>query len=379
MLSAGSTLGTASLTANRTHSLALPRLALWAIMGAKLLAAWGVMWDIQWHVRIGRDSFWIPPHTMTYAGVSLVVMLSFGMLAWYTAVGADGRGIVRVLGIRGTRGFQLAAWGVAITVLAAPIDDLWHRLFGLDVTLWSPPHLMGFLGGQVNSAACLVIAREVYPERPALRRAAMILSGALLASSLGTVAQPAFLLAYQHGGVAFHAPAILTTLLVAPALVVVAALSRLRSAPVLASLVIVALVLAGQSIARVGFDRLQPVSVIDEEIAKDPTSPIAVTTAIARKNRDEPGQRGLAPVIVGVVAAAAMAAIDARRRPVAASLAYGGVLFTLLWQMLARAPAFAPMAPGAGATLAGLALLVAAAAAAGLGGRALARALGDDR
>src|SRR5262245_23372290 len=101
MLSAGSTLETASRTGNRTHSLAIPRLALWAILGAKLLAAWGVMWDIQWHVRIGRDSFWIPPHTMTYAGVSLVVMLSFGMLDWYTALGAEGRGIVRVLGIRG--------------------------------------------------------------------------------------------------------------------------------------------------------------------------------------------------------------------------------------------------------------------------------------
>ena len=36
---------------------------------------------------------------------------------------------------------HLAWWGILITILAAPIDDLWHRLFGLDVTLRSPPHL----------------------------------------------------------------------------------------------------------------------------------------------------------------------------------------------------------------------------------------------
>ena len=51
-----------------------------------------------------------------------------------------------------------------LTVLAAPIDDLWHRLFGIDVTLWSPPHLLGILGGVVNSWGCLLIAREIYPE-----------------------------------------------------------------------------------------------------------------------------------------------------------------------------------------------------------------------
>jgi len=35
------------------------------------------------------------------------------------------------------------------------IDDLGHRLFGPDITLWSPPHLLGLLGAQVNTlAAC---------------------------------------------------------------------------------------------------------------------------------------------------------------------------------------------------------------------------------
>src|SRR5207249_12226353 len=86
-------------------SLAWRRAALWGLLGAKVVSSWGVQWDIQWHTVIGRDSFWIPPHVMTYAGVVVMVMLSFGVLAGMTLRpswrGAD---VVRVLGLAGTRG-----------------------------------------------------------------------------------------------------------------------------------------------------------------------------------------------------------------------------------------------------------------------------------
>ncbi len=66
-------------TTTRIESLGLYRVALWVLLGANLLAGWGVQWDIQWHVRIGRDSFWIPPHVMTYSGVTLIGLASFGV------------------------------------------------------------------------------------------------------------------------------------------------------------------------------------------------------------------------------------------------------------------------------------------------------------
>ena len=75
-------------------------------------------------------------------------------------------------GIPSTRGFLLAGLGLVLVVLAAPIDDLWHRLFGLDVTLWSPPHLLALLGSAVSTLGCLLIAVEVYPVRSWTRRAA---------------------------------------------------------------------------------------------------------------------------------------------------------------------------------------------------------------
>src|SRR5438552_11053181 len=127
---------------------AVSRSGFWTLIAAHVWAGWGTQWDIQWHLRIGRDSFWIAPHVMTYSGVTAMVLASFGMLAWTSwraRRGARDGGTVRAAGLTGTRGWHFAAWSIALTVLAASIDDLSHRLFGLHVTLLSPPHLLGLL------------------------------------------------------------------------------------------------------------------------------------------------------------------------------------------------------------------------------------------
>jgi hypothetical protein len=349
------------------------RAVLWALLASKLLASWGVRWDIQWHVRIGRDSFWIPPHVMTYAGVSLVVLLSFGVLLWETcAASAAGnapgsRGTMRVLGLKGTRGFHVAAWGISVTVLAAPIDDLWHRLFGLDVTLWSPPHLMGFLGGLLNTVGCLLIALEAYPAQGLARLAALTVSGAWLYGTLDRILEPAPLVAYQHGGARFYTYVILAALVLPLALVGTTRLTGRRWTPIALLLVVVASGLVGGQIARAGFAWLVPASVIEEEIARNPTAPIALAHEIARKNGTAPANAGGFLMLIGLIPAALMVAPDPRRRPVGASVVWAVTLFVIYGASLARSPAFRPMAPGAAATALAFGLTVAAAA---LGGRA---------
>jgi hypothetical protein len=355
------------------EALTLKRAVLWGLVASKVVAGWGVQWDIQWHVVIGRDSFWIPPHLMTYAGVTSAVILSFGMLALETW---RGTGTIRVLGLSGSRGFQLAAWGMAVTVLAAPIDDLWHRLFGLDVTLWSPPHLLGILGVVINGWACLIIAREVYPERSAGRLAAMIMTGAGLYGSLHLVIDPTFRLAYLYGGVRFYSFAILGAFFLPLALLPMARLLKSRWSPV-AALVVVALVgMFGLRLARVGFDVIRPVSVIEEEIAKDPTSPIAVANITARKNGFPPGRIGGLPLLImGLIPVLAMSLVDPRRRPIAATVAYGLLLFIVGGWRISGLPALAPMTPGLGPTAVAFGFTVLTSIAGGFVGRRLADSL----
>jgi len=354
--------------------------ALWTLLASKLIAGWGVQWDIQWHVLIGRDSFWIPPHVMTYAGVALAVLVSFGVLAWETLIGGPDRAsgappVLRILGLTGTRGFHLAAWGIGLTVLAAPIDDLWHRLFGLDVTLWSPPHLLGILGAVINSFACLVIAREVYPEGSRARLAALVLTGAVLYGGLHLTVDPSTRVAYLYGGVLFYTLAILSALILPLAHVTTARLSNSRWAPVVLLVVLVGLGLIGQQIARKGFEIMKPISVIEEEIAKDPTSPIAVATLMARKEGVPAGQTGGRRHLFALWPALAMALVDARRRPIAATLAYAATLFALLAWRLPSRPSLAAMAPGAPETILALLLTLTAALVAGYAARWLSEKL----
>jgi hypothetical protein len=129
----------------------------------------------------------------------------------------------------------------------------------------------------------------------------------------------------------------------------------------------------GQQIARAGFAALRPVSVIQEEIARDPTSPPALATRIARINGSEPGRTGGLAHLPSLLPVAVLVAVDARRRPVGAVLGYAATLFFASAWVLAGTPAFAPLVPGAGDTAAALALTLAAA----LAGGVLARATAD--
>jgi hypothetical protein len=363
------------------HGESLYRVALWALLASKLVTGWGVQWDIQWHLRIGRDSFWIAPHVMTYAGVALAVLISFGVLArdtaWRLGTGRDPAGTIRLLGLTGTPGFHLAAWGIALTVLAAPIDDLWHRLFGLDVTIWSPPHLLGLLGAAVNTLACLLIAREAYSGQRWMRDAGVILAAASLFGTLAVGLQPAIRIAYLYGGVWFYTYPMLAVLILPLALVGAARLSDRRWAPLAVMALVLVIGMIGTTIAHVGFEFLQPVSVIDEEIAKDPTSPIAVTNEIARKNGTTPGSPpgGRLVHLLAFVPVLLLVAPDPRRRPALATLAYAVGVFVMWRIRVGGTPAFQSIVPGPEAAVIALLLTLGLALVGAVAARGLADAL----
>jgi hypothetical protein len=87
------------------------------------------------------------------------------------------------------------------------------------------------------------------------------------------------------------------------------------------------------------------VSFLAEEIAKDPTSTIAVAHEMARKNGTTPGAFNPTFVGLALLAALGMVAVDARHKPVLASVAYSITVFVTVSATLARMPAFAQSLP----------------------------------
>jgi hypothetical protein len=101
--------------------------------------------------------------------------------------------------------------------------------------------------------------------------------------------------------------------------------------------------------------------VIEQEIAKDPTSPIAVATLMARKEGVPAGQTGGRRHLFALWPVLATALVDARRRPITATLAYAATLFALLAWRLPSRPSLAAMAPGLPETVVALGLTLLAA------------------
>jgi hypothetical protein len=328
------------------------RAVLWALLVAKAIAGIGVGWDIRWHIVIGRDSFWIAPHVMTYAGVAAAAMLSFGVLlyeTWKQSLPPSQREkspvpLLRIAGLVGSRGYHLAWWGIALTILAAPVDDLWHRLFGIDVTLWSPPHLLGLAGAQLNSLGCLLIARELWPQRSWASQITVGFAALLLLAGFQTGVDPSLRTAFLHGGVRFFTYALLGGLFFTFTLVFTARFAESRLMPLVVVLGGVAMQLAVIAVGDVGLAILQPQPAVAEAIAGDPGSPIAVAHEIARRNGTMPG-RGFTVRLFPVLPALLLVMVDARRRPLAAGLTFGIGLYLVSGGMFLRSPAFAHVHP----------------------------------
>jgi hypothetical protein len=65
----------------------------WRVIGAltllALVGAFGDAWDLFWHITIGRESFWIPPHTMMYAAVALSGLIARAVVLGDTLLGVS--------------------------------------------------------------------------------------------------------------------------------------------------------------------------------------------------------------------------------------------------------------------------------------------------
>jgi hypothetical protein len=112
-----------------------------------LIALFGMYWDISLHIDVGRDPGPLanPAHYFILAG--LFGIFAAGFLAMVLPEGRPSETAVRIgpdwhapLG-----GVLICACG-AFSLIGFPLDDIWHRLFGQDVTLWGPTHLM-LIGG----------------------------------------------------------------------------------------------------------------------------------------------------------------------------------------------------------------------------------------
>ena len=144
----------------------------WAVVRAMItlnLVALSAMylsgqWDAAEHAKGAVDRFWYPPHFGIYFGLLAAAVLS-------------GLGLALILREPGRTGAKLRRNAMLVLVVAAnamsvtgaPFDAWWHATFGIDLTVWSPPHLHIVIGTVAAALACTVYFLDDDPVQSPLR------------------------------------------------------------------------------------------------------------------------------------------------------------------------------------------------------------------
>lgn len=168
-------------------------LGLAALLGA-IVFLQGLSWDIQWHAYIGRDRTLIPPHIMLLSGLTvsglaglLLVLIESVWARRDQAVAEQGLALAGIF--RAPLGAYMVGYSALLAAMAFPLDAYWHTLYGIDLALWTPFHIMLLvsMGLVALGASHLLLSTAHLAGRvgvPTLRRAAYVSAALALATLL---------------------------------------------------------------------------------------------------------------------------------------------------------------------------------------------------
>jgi hypothetical protein len=127
------------------------------ITASLITALFGMLWDISLHIAEGRDEGPLANPAHYFILIGLFGVFASGFIAMVLPQGRPSRSAVRLTGnwYAPLGGVMITACG-AFALIGFPLDDVWHRLFGQDVTLWGPTHLM-LIGGAAMTLVGLAV------------------------------------------------------------------------------------------------------------------------------------------------------------------------------------------------------------------------------
>lgn len=125
----------------------------------------GAIWDISWHMTVGRDTLWTLPHLLEQFGAAVAGSVCGAYVLWLTfraPVTLRDR-TVTFWGFKGPLGAWVIIWGALAMIVSVPFDNWWHNAYGLDVQILSPPHTVlmgGVMGIQIGTLLFTIAAKN---------------------------------------------------------------------------------------------------------------------------------------------------------------------------------------------------------------------------
>ena len=124
-----------------------------------LVAGIGFYNDVAWHVGRGRDKeLFTAPHTMIIVGLGFIALAAGIGVLFATVQRVDTALRIRNLRVPWSA-VPLGLLGVC-ALSGFPLDDLWHATYGVDVTMWSPTHMLMICGAAFSLIAAWLALAE---------------------------------------------------------------------------------------------------------------------------------------------------------------------------------------------------------------------------
>ena len=124
-----------------------------------LVAGIGFYNDVDWHVGRGRDKeLFTAPHTMIIVGLGFIALAAGIGILFATVQRVDTAVRIRNLRVPWSA-VPLGLLGVC-ALSGFPLDDLWHATYCIDVTMWSPTHMLMICGAAFSLIAAWLALAE---------------------------------------------------------------------------------------------------------------------------------------------------------------------------------------------------------------------------
>lgn len=136
-------------------------------IGSIICALFGFIWDVSLHIGNGRDDGALANPAHYFILIGLFGIFVAGCTAIVLPFDRPGPAAVRITDhwYAPVGGLVMAGCGL-YALMGFPLDDIWHRIFGQDVTLWGPTHLMMIGGAGFSTLAALYLEHEGRKDRP---------------------------------------------------------------------------------------------------------------------------------------------------------------------------------------------------------------------
>ncbi len=133
-----------------------------------ICALFGFIWDVSLHIGNGRDDGALANPAHYFILIGLFGIFVAGCTAMVLPYDKPGPSAVRITDdwYAPVGGIVMAGCGL-YALMGFPLDDVWHRIFGQDVTLWGPTHLMMIGGAGFSTLAAAYLEVEGKRCRPA--------------------------------------------------------------------------------------------------------------------------------------------------------------------------------------------------------------------